>query len=304
MAWRIHLSDNVVFRLDILRGTPDVLCAWVSDDEAAFFELETGAALGTFTVPLPDPEIPERESEAWLGYLDTLRAPNGARLPCIRTEQQTIYQTDDGSCRVYEDGHGLFVAHDGGEFSLGTADKSFVSVKVDRTDGVIAALDEHGKLYIHYQEAQMSVGGIGLRPQPNLLPDVVLSSGGASLFASDGRQLIRTTEDGIVRHSLTLSYPVGKIACSRDGSYCATSDSETGIIRVYSGDDLTFTHQKFAVDLFAKAKQVQLIADVPPPRLGISTLAITDDGLVAFAMDGILTVAELHAMEQMPTLFS
>ncbi len=309
MAWRVHLSDDAIFRLDILHGSPDVLCAWVSSDEATFFDMASGASLGTFFVPRPLGIV--RGTDDWADYLEALCAPNGARLPYVRTPELAIHQTDDGQTRLYEDGHGLFVA-DGTrtngqeqEYALGTAEKSIVAVQMARETGNIAALDERGKLYLYEQQYLINEHELGLMPQENLLPDVVIDHIGDSVFASDGKHLLRTTADGTARQWLFryMPYPIGKIACSPSGVYYATTDPETGIIRVYSGARLDFTHQKFAVDLFASAKQVQLIADVPTQRLGVSALAITDDGTLAFALEGIVTVAHIQAMEKMPSVF-
>lgn len=295
MSWRVHLSDDAIYRLDVLA---DVLCIWLTANEATFFELETGATLGTLSVNIPPTGLPERGSDEWAAFLDNLRAPNQARLPVIRLPNLTVYQTDDGTRRLYDDGHGLTLSSAGKEVSLGTADKLFVSLKMDRARGITAALDERGQLYI-YQRAVLLAAekSIGLMCQDGYLPDVEIADGGSAVYASDGEQVVRTAQDGTVTKTLTVPYQVGQIACSRDGETLITTDSETGILRVYQGEHLRFTHQKFAVDLVAAAKQVQLLADIPTPRLGVSALAVTNTGVIVFAMDGIVTVTDFKAMQ-------
>lgn len=295
MAWRVHLSDEAVYRLDILK---DILCVWVAMDEAAFFDLETGAALGTLAVSVPPDGLPERGTDEWMAFLDGLRAPNGARLPVIRLPNLTVHQTDDGTRRLYDDGHGVTLPTDDGETSLGMADKLFIAVKMDRGQGLVAALDERSNLYVYEQALPLTTEtDIGLQRHDDLLPDVVIADAGSALYAADGMQVVRATRDGGVVTTLKLPYPVGQIACSRNGEVLITTDSETGILRVYQGERMHFTHQKFAIDLFAAAQQVQLLADVPTPRLGVSALTVTDEGVVAFAMDGIVTVTHFTAMQ-------
>jgi hypothetical protein len=298
MAWRIHLSDSVVYRLDVLHGTPDVLCVWVNGDTAAFFNLDSGAALGGLHVEPADPDI-ERGGDDWEAYLNTLRAPNSRLLPYVRLRKLTLHRTDDDRYRLYDDGHGLSLWHDGTEHSL-DADELFVAVRMDQTDGITAALDERGLLYVFERDKVITTDAIGLKPAPNIIPDVVLADEPEAIYACDGSILVRVLPDGLVTRARTLSYPAGRIACSRDGRYCATTDTDTGIIRVYVGEDMNFIRQKFAIDLFAGAEPVQLIADVPTPRLGVSALAITEEGVLAFAMDGIVTVTHINLMERMP----
>jgi hypothetical protein len=300
MAWRIHLSDDVIYRMDILTGEPSVLCVWVAGDEAAFFDLATGAMFGRYTFRPLDASVAARSGEAWAKFLDGLRAPNSAVLPYVRLRSLTIHSTSDGAQRVYDDGHGLTVAIDGHEVPLASGGAALVSVSLDATMGVMAALDEAGRLYIYQQHIPIGMFPLGLSPEAGVLPELVVADNAAAIIATDGRRLVRADNGGIVRKQREMSYFIGKLACSRDGNYVVTSDSETGILRVYQGDGLAFTHQKFAVDLYAKADALQLMADTPTPRLGVSALAISNTGLIAFAMEGIVTVTHISAMEKMP----
>ncbi|MEM6528236.1 MAG: hypothetical protein AAF653_08065 [Chloroflexota bacterium] len=305
MTWRVHLSDSVVYRIDVLPGTPELLCVWFSNDEASFFDLASGAARGRLLVQVPDGDIDsDRGSEDWQQFLGGLRATNGAVLPVVRLPELTIHRTDDNRYRLYDDGHGLSLQVDGTEQHIGPVDKLFTSVKLDRTAGVAAALDERGLLHTSAGAQSVTSADVGLQLLPGILPDLAVADGAASIFLSDGSRIILTDRACNVRCAVPTHYPVGKIACSRNGHYCATSDSETGIIRVYTGEMLNFAYQKFAVDLFAAARPVQLLADMPTPRLGISALTITNNGVIAFAMDGMVTVTNLTAMQKMPHLQS
>jgi hypothetical protein len=88
-------------------------------------------------------------------------------------------------------------------------------------------------------------------------------------------------------------YMIGRLACSPAGDTLATSDLETGVIRIYDGQ-LKLMVQRFAIDLLADARQLQLLADLPPVFVAINALTMGSGGLVAFSMSGILCVTTLH----------
>ncbi|MEL7236294.1 MAG: hypothetical protein AAGK74_17460, partial [Chloroflexota bacterium] len=247
-----------------------------------------------------DVTMSDHTSDAWQQFIDTLRATNGALLPLVRLPRLTIHRTDDNGYRLYDDGHGLSLQVNGTEQRIGPVDKLFTSVKMDRVEGITAALDERGNLHTYAGVEPINTAAIGLATPDAVLPDLAIADHAAAIFASDGHQIIATDRQGHVRCAVPVDYTIGRLACARDGHYVATSDSETGIIRVYEGENLSFAYQKFAVDLFAAAHQVQLMADTPTPRLGISALTITSEGVIAFAMDGMVTVTDITAMQKMP----
>jgi hypothetical protein len=300
MAWRVHLTDDSIYRLDILPGEPDVLCAWVTGDYAAFFELDTGAALGREVFASPPTGTADRTSDEWRLFLDRLAAPNDGVLPVVRLRDLTIHSTDDGRQHLYDDGHGLTVQIENSELPLDTADTHLTSVAMDRVMGISVAVDEDGQLYIFQQHIAVGRFDIGLEPGDTTLPELVLADNAAAIYGSDGKRLVRVTSGGRVQKTRPMPYFINRLACTRDGDLCATSDSETGILRVYQGAEMAFTHQKFAVDLFAAAEPVQLLADVVTPRLAVSALTMGNGGIIAFAMEGIVTVTDLTAMDRMP----
>lgn len=298
MTWRVHLSDDTIYRLDPILEEPEQLCAWATSSRATFMDLWTGVLIDEFD--LIPPVIEDRQSEVWQEFVGSLRAPNGAALPVVRTANVTIHTTLDGQMRLYDDGHGLSVEIEGHELPLGQGEAGFVAVGLDRSLGVIAALDEQGLLYLYQQHIPVGVFDIGLQVTPGLLPELVIADNGVAIFASDGHQVILADTGGNVLKRLKVTYSIGKLACTRQGDWIITSDSETGVLRVYDGHEFVFTHQKFAIDLMAAAQQVQLLADIPTPRLGISALAITDEGIVAFAIDGVVIVSSIQQMEELP----
>ena len=60
--------------------------------------------------------------------------------------------------------------------------------------------------------------------------------------------------------------------------------------------DLVPLHQRHAVDLMARATQVQLIADPPPSRITLHTLAVDNNGTIAFALAGVVCVSDVTQM--------
>jgi hypothetical protein len=299
MAWRVHLADDSIYRLDILKGKPDVLCAWFAGDRVAYYDLATGVALGRVVFDAPPLETADREGDAWTDFLATLRAPNGALLPLVRLPQLTIHQTTDGAFRLYDDGHGLTVHQGASETPLSAADTHLVTVMLNRETGTVAALDDRGKLYLLGTDRAPRIADIALQPDAHTVSELVLADEGGVLFASDGYRVVRARADGGLDRQRVMAYYVSRLACSPDGERCATSDAETGIIRIYQGPNLTFERQKFAIDLYAAADPVQLLEDMPTPRLAVSALAL-DGETLAFAMEGMITVTHLSEMEQMP----
>jgi hypothetical protein len=90
------------------------------------------------------------------------------------------------------------------------------------------------------------------------------------------------------------------MACSPDGARVVTSDTEAGLIRVYNGHDLKQTHQRFAVDLIADAQQVQLLANLPPITATVSALVAGDNGVIGFAMSGVICMTDVSYLTALP----
>lgn len=299
MAWRTHLTDNVIHRLDILHGTPNVLCVWGSPLRPTFFDLSVGAVLGHLQLAPPSAD---RSSPEWALFLAGLCAPNGKPLPYVRLSKLILRSTQDGMLRVYDDGHGLTSVLDGNAQGLGSANNSYVSVGVAALTGVIAALDERGRLTLYKGQQPIGTFEIGLQPENGVLPELVISGDGEAIFATDGIRIVCVDARGQVLHSKQMHYFVSRIACSPDGALCATTDSDTSIIRVYRGNTLTFSHQKFAIDLYAAAPPMQLLEALATPRLGVSALAIDNGGNLAFSIEGFVTVSHLNSMDNLTRL--
>lgn len=299
MAWRLHLSDRTIKRLDILSGKPNVLAAWTQDNRVSFLDLQTGTQRGERTIEPPSSD--DRRSDAWRQFVDSLTAPNGVFLPTVRTRPVAIRMTADGQMRLYQTAPGeLYLEIDGKEAKLETDDSTaFVAVGLDRALGLLAALDRSAKLHLYQQHIRLGIFDTGLTIQEEFRPTLAISQGGASLFLTDGQSIVLMDATGRVRKRLDLHYRLGAINCSSDGHRFVASDFDANVVRIYDGS-LTPTHQRFAVDLLTEAKRAQLMASSAMTSAALGPLAINNKGVLAFAVSGMVCVTSLSRMKALP----
>lgn len=301
MNWRIHLTNQAIRELHILSSKPYLLAVWIEDDRVEFYDMETGAYYGDrHIMPVPHDAY---TSEEWQTFLSSLRdVKERAYLPIVNTSLATIYTTDDGQLHLFhESDTTLKILSDDRLTSLETQDAdSFISLDLDRALGAVVALDNKGLLYIYQQNIFVGKFDIGLQVDALRGATVVVSNGGGTIFATDGQQIVMTDTSGEIIHRRDVHYYIRQMACSPGGGMIVTSDNEAGLIRVYSGTDLTPTHQRFAVDLIAEAQQVQLLADLPPISVSISALTAGNRGMIGFAMSGVVCMTNVSQLTQLP----
>ncbi len=297
MAWRIHLTNQAIQHLDILPGKVTLLAAWTQRDRATYFDLENGIEMGEHVH-----KAVGRQSDKWPEFVASLAAPNGTPLPYIRTAQFALYTSDDGRMRLYRmAGDELLLEIEGQEVKIELTTKGEIAVLgLDRFMGVIAVLDSKGKLHIYQQHIRVGAFDLKLTLNDESQLSLAIASGGTAIFVSDGTELVIVDTAGQVKKRQKVHYYVGRIACSPNGKLLATSDPETGVIRVYDGADLMPTHQRHAMDLLQDASQLQLIADLPPFNAAPGTLAIDDKGRVAFSISGVICATELKHLDALP----
>lgn len=297
MPWRVHLTNQAIQSLQILPGKQTLLAAWTQRDRATYFDLETGVELGEHLH-----KAVSRQSDKWAEFIATLVAPNGAYLPFVRTAQATLFTTDDGKLRLYwMTGDELLLELDGKEVKLELKTKATVlALGLDRLLGAIVALDAKGKLHLFQQH--ISVGNFDLKLNLNddSQSSLAIGNGGSSIYVSDGHEIVLTDTSGKVKKRQPVHYFIGRMVCSPDGKRLVTSDPETGVIRVYTGDDLQPTHQRHALDLLQDAAQLQLIADLPPFNAAPGALAIDDKGNIAFNISGVVCATTLKQLAALP----
>jgi len=297
MAWRVHLTNQAIQNLQILPGKQTLLAAWTQRDRATYFDLETGIEIGEH-----QHKAVSRQSDKWAEFIASLIAPNGAYLPFVRTAQATLYTTNDGKLRLYwMTGDELLLELDGKEIKLELKAKAnLVALGLDRLMGAIAALDAKGKLHIFQQSISVGSFDLKLNVDEDAQFSLAIANGGSAIFVSDGREIVLTDTSGKVKKRQSVHYFIGRMVCSPDGKRIVTSDPETGVIRVYTGDELQPTHQRHALDLLQDAAQLQLIADLPPFNAAPGSLAIDDKGSIAFNISGVVCAATLKQLAALP----
>lgn len=300
MGWRLYLSNQAVQRLDILSGQPPLLAAWTARGRVYYFDQETGLQVGEHT--LPDLPALTRDDDAWQAFVAGLMAPNQAYLPRVRTALGDLYISSDGRLRlIHVPPTELFLELEGKEIRLDTSNAARLSaVGLDRQMGLVAALDETGRLHLFQQHIPLGLFDLGLSLVEGLPSALVVAQGGGAVFVSNGQQIVLTDSSGAVRKRRETHYTIGRIACAPDGQLLATTDLDTNVIRVYHGADLTPAYQRYAVDLLAEAHQVQLIADEPPALGALSGLALGSKGVLAFALGGVICVSNVNELTALP----
>lgn len=302
MSWRIHLANQAIQNLHILPGKPPTLVAWTSKRRVHYYDLNRGLLLSERILPKP-PKVEKRTDEQWQTYIASLTGPDkNFYLPYVRMGSTEMYSTDDGKLRLYkEKDDSLHMETDGAEEDIAlVGGERFISVDLDRALGTLIGLDEDLKLHVYQQNIRVGAFELGLENDTDLRPRIVVSRGGGNIYATDGRSLVSVDTSGTVLKKQDLHYYVGRMTCSPGGGMVITTDMESGVMRIYKGETLTLTHQKFVIDLVASATQIQLMADLPPTTTAISAIAAYNRGVIAFAMSGVVCVTNVEALDEVP----
>jgi hypothetical protein len=300
MAWRLQLSDRPVRRLDILPTKPSTLAVWVQPDRVIYLDLQTGARLNdrVFDALLLDGTA-ARAGDSWAAYLKAIQAPNGDALPLARTPKFHVYSTANGEMRLYR-GAELIFESGGKETTLEVEkDTQFTALTMDRTAGTVAALDRKGRLHLFQKGARLGTFDLGLDLQDDVQPDIAIADGGGIIYVSDGQRVAICEGAGKTLRCVNLYYAVGALACSPDGKLLLISDMDASVFRVYSGKDMSLTHQRFATDLLTDAKRAQLMTTSGGSIAGVALgpVVMGLKGVFAFAISGMVCVTNVARMK-------
>jgi hypothetical protein len=284
----------------MLPGKPAVLVAWTQSNRVSFLDVQNGTQLGELSIEPPKTDEPDRRSDGWQAFIKTLIAPSGVALPYVHTAQASIYLSVDGRMRLYHTGGAdLFLEIDGKETKLEAGETPFLAAALDRSLGLLAALDSEAKLHIYQQRIRVGIFDTGLKIVDEFRPALVMSADGTVLFVTDGHNIVVVESSGRVRQRQELYYTLGAINCSPDGHRFVTSDLDANVIRIYDGN-LGPTHQRFAVDLLADARRTQLLSTAAMASAALGPLAINNKGVLAFGLSGVLCVTNLLKMKAFP----
>lgn len=301
MAWRIHLSNQAVQQIEILPTKPPVLAAWTMAERVQFFDLETGRSLSELSLA-KRPQA-ARQSDDWQAFLVKLTSPDPkVFLPQVHFRTLDILNTDDGKLRVYrQNDDKLFMEADGAEEEITLfGGERLIAMALDGALGTFVGLDEDLRLHVYQQNIRVGAFEIGLKKDPDLTPSICIARGANVIYVTDGKRIVVVDNGGTIKKKMTAHYFVRRLSCSPGGGMLLSSDRESSVLRVYHGETLVLTHQKFAIDLVAEADQLQLMADLPPVGSSISAIAAYNRGLFAFSMGGVVCVSSVEALDEIP----
>jgi hypothetical protein len=298
MAWRLHLTDRSVRKLEILAGKPNVLAAWTLSNRVTFLDLQNGNRIEDRTIEAPATE--DRSAASWRAFVNDLTAPNGVYLPIVRANPLTIYQTIDGKYRLYRisESEWHFAVDEREQLLEIERGTKFIAVAFDAESALIAALDREARLHVYRQGTRTGMFDSRLSLTDELQPRIEIAGG--VIYVSDGQRLASFQPDGAAAQRLTLAYAMGDMGVSPDGHFLAAADLDANVIRVYDGHEFTALYQRFAVDLLADAKKTQLLASAGTTGAAIGSLALTNKGVVAFALSGMVCATSLARMKPVP----
>lgn len=291
MAWHLHITNRAIHRLDILG---ELLAVWTQPGRVSYVDLQTGATVAEKRLA----DLANRQPEHWQTLLPEVQAPNGVFPPVVVGSGLTIHLTQTGQQRLYHLASGDIILAAGAREAKLDGDSRFRAVALNRTTGVIGALDTTGRLHVYQQGSGPQTHDIGLSA-PDSDVRVAITIAGDAIYVACAQLLLRVNAQGHVEKRAQLHYPIGAFACSPRGSRLVCSDKDTNVIRVYNAADLQPLYQRHAADLLARSTQVQLIADPAPSMVALNHLAVDDDGQVAFALAGVVcatNVAEFLAL--------
>ncbi len=305
MTWRLHLTNEVITRLDILPGiqtnasapSPALLVVWLRRNRCAYFQLDNGAPLGEAV--FDPPFSPDYATAEWRDYVATLRAPNNHFLPAVHAAETRVHLSADGVTQMFHDGSlHLFQGGEPTPLSV-SARTEFRVADLEQHGNGIAALDTKGKLHTFRagQPVQIDETGIGGRGSSDLIE--LRMAHADCVFLSDSRHLLRIWP-GVEKKTTETHYRVGRVVSSPSGKRLLVSDNDSGVIRLYDGTTMEQTHQRFAIDLIEESDRIQLIADAPPAWIAVSALALEDGEHLAFAMSGFVCVTTIDQLDPIP----
>jgi hypothetical protein len=295
MNWRLDLSGYALHGVQLIDGEPAQAAVWTSTQDVRFYDVQNGAFYEARSLAAP-PGV-DLHDPRWPGYLETLRAPNGAFLPMIDTGRHLIHTSHDGRLRLYQDGdHSLRLEADGQLSTLPRRRETpLCAARMDRDLGTIAALSADGMLHLYQQH--IYVGDYMAEGTDVLLPDAT------DLVYVVGEIHVRALDmAGQVQYTLDAPAAIGMAACSPDGRILVTGDRDQGMIRAYDMG-LHPIRQGHTTDLLEQASPVQLLAALPPLGERLLALDVANDGTLVFALGNGVCLTHVRELAALPQPF-
>jgi hypothetical protein len=277
MSWRIQLTQRVIHQLDFLPALPTLLAVWLRRNRVICLQSANGVQAAEVTLPI---SVDPLNSQL---YRVELPPAAPAYLPSIPLPQGTAYCSADGQTLLWHTGGGeLRCLHAGKATWLKVTDGAPL-VQVAQQQDLIAAIENNGTLHLYRQQRRVAALPLALhiteqRCSLRITPHWIV--------VTDGQQIVVCTLRGKELKRWTVFPTVGRMAAA--GSWLVYSDVE-GVLRIYDAQ-LHLIRQVFAFDMLEAATPLQLLADLPAAQTGVSQLAVSTAGQVAFAMSGMVCV--------------
>lgn len=292
LHWQLYITSQPLRRIFILPGKPAQLAVSETRQKIRFYDLKNGAHYQDLMV---DFDIAGKNTpEAYREGLNQLKAPNGVFLPVVDFPTSHLYTTLDGSLRLIQE-TGLTLEIDDQRLPLDIpSQKTVAAVDLDRDLGTIAAVTDDAALYVYQQQTRVSQ--IHLDDTPTR---IFIKAGGNELVLIYPEKIYLVDTAGTILRQCDLHYTIGSAAMSPGGRWLAVGDADYQLIRLYN-HDLIPVRQQHAVDLITTARKLQLFTSIPAAAAPISALDITDNGILAFGMAGVLCVAKVEHLTELP----
>lgn len=304
MNWWLDLSDDPLHAVQFVEGESRHVAVWFSPLSADFYLDDSGAYFGTLDIDPPDNFDPS--GDIWRRFVDSLRISADAYVDPVEANGVAVRLSHDGRLRVYWDRpHRLVLESDGQFVDLPFDDDApLVAVGLDRDLGTIAALSASKAL--HFYQQNVYVGRYGLsdvslgHAARVFLPDAA----GVAVVVHDKGALV-VDLGGRVRARTVLSSVVDVAACAPGGQFLALGERHSGLMHVYD-IDLTLLHQGHSHNVLERAQALQLMPRFPAENEYLSSLAVADDGALAFTLGGAVCRSHIEVLPDLPhprTLF-
>lgn len=299
MSWQIDLADHPLHAVQIVDGHPRQVAAWLTRTAVRFYSVDNGAFYDTLTIDAP--ERATLDDDVWRSFVESVRAPRGDFLVPFAARDMTVLTSYDGRLRVYWDHQGPLLLDSDGQRGplLCRDDTPFIAVGLDRDLGTVAALSAANNL--HFFQQHVYVGHYALEDaQPDgglrrvFIPDAV---GVALVVYENGAQIVDLS--GRVRFRLAVPSAVGAAACSPGGNLLILGERDQSVVLVYDAE-LRLLHRGNLRDVLEQAQPLQLMPRTPGPEAALRGLAVDDDGVFAFALDGVMCCAHVEMLPDVP----
>lgn len=298
MSWKLDLSSRPIHSLQIVDAAPRQLAVWLDAATVHFYAVENGALYGSLVIDSPGAFDPY--SLAWREFVAGLRVPHGDFLPWVALGDVTVLTSYDGRLRLYIDrAHRLVLESEGLLEDLPCDDDApILAAGLDRDLGTVAALSAAEQLHLYQQHVYVGQYALSDVPQTGLHAVYAPDAGGEAIVVFEsGVRIVDLS--GRVQYHTETSALIGSAACAPAGNLVVLGERDRALVRVYDSE-LRPLHQGSAHALLGAAHALQLMTREATPEASFDGLAVDNDGVLAFALDGVVCCSHVDLLPGLP----